>query len=393
MDELAEFGTIVLVISAGGLIALFGRKLTERAPIPAPAIFLLAAAIAPALIPDIRTVERVGVIALIVILFDGGMHIGWRRFRRAWVPIASLGILGTFATAGVMAVCAHYLFGFDWTTAGILGAALAPTDPAVMFSILGDKQIAGRTGIILEGESGVNDPVGIALMIGMLEFATSDEGSFWSIASEFFVEMSVGLVVGVVGAALLVPLMRRVSLPGEGLYPLRALAAAGVIYGLASVAHGSGFLAVFIAGLALGDLDLPYKAEIMRFQITLASLAEIVMFVALGLTVNFADLFDEGVWLDGLLLALILAFVARPLAVAPLLLPLRLRMGERIFVAWGGLKGAVPILLAAFAILAEVDEAQRLYEIVFVVVLFSVVVQGSSLGLAARRLGVRVRQA
>jgi potassium/hydrogen antiporter len=393
MDELAEFGAIVLVISAGGLVALFGRKLTERLPIPAPAILLLAAAVAPALIPDIRTVERVGVIALIVILFDGGMHIGWRRFRRAWVPISSLGIVGTFATAGLMAVCAHYLFGFDWTTAGILGAALAPTDPAVMFSILGDKQIAGRTGIILEGESGVNDPVGIALMIGMLEFATSDEGSFWSIAGEFFVEMSVGLVVGLGGAALLVPLMRRVSLPGEGLYPLRALAAAGVIYGLASVAHGSGFLAVFIAGLALGDLDLPYKAEIMRFQITLASLAEIVMFVALGLTVNFADFFDQGVWLDGFLLALILAFVARPLAVAPLLLPLRLRMGERIFVAWGGLKGAVPILLAAFAILAEVDDAQRLYEIVFVVVLFSVVVQGSSLGLTARRLGVRVRPA
>jgi cell volume regulation protein A len=354
---------------------------------------LLAAAIAPALIPDIRTVERVGVIALIVILFDGGMSIGWRRFRRAWVPIASLGIVGTFATAGLMAVCAHYLFGFDWTTAGILGAALAPTDPAVMFSILGDKQIAGRTGIILEGESGVNDPVGIALMIGMLEFATSDEGSFWTIAGEFFVEMSVGLIVGLGGAALLIPLMRSVSLPGEGLYPLRALAAAGVIYGLASVAHGSGFLAVFVAGLALGDLDLPYKGEIMRFQVTLASLAEIVMFVALGLTVNFADLFDQGVWLDGLLLALILAFVARPLAVAPLLLPLRLRMGERIFVAWGGLKGAVPILLAAFAILAEVDDAQRLYEIVFVVVLFSVVVQGSSLGLAARRLGVRVRPA
>ena len=393
MDELAEFGTIVLVISAGGLVALFGRKLTERLPIPAPAIFLLAAAVAPALIPDIRTVERVGVIALIVILFDGGMSIGWRRFRRAWVPIASLGIVGTFATAGLMAVCAHYLFGFDWTTAGILGAALAPTDPAVMFSILGDKQIAGRTGIILEGESGVNDPVGIALMIGMLEFATSDEGSFWTIAGEFFVEMSVGLIVGLGGAALLIPLMRSISLPGEGLYPLRALAAAGVIYGLASVAHGSGFLAVFVAGLALGDLDLPYKGEIMRFQVTLASLAEIVMFVALGLTVSFADLLDQGVWLDGLLLALILAFVARPLAVAPLLLPLRLRMGERIFVAWGGLKGAVPILLAAFAILAEVDDAQRLYEIVFVVVLFSVVVQGSSLGLAARRLGVRVRPA
>jgi potassium/hydrogen antiporter len=290
-----------------------------------------------------------------------------------------------------MAVFAHYLFGFDWTTAGILGAALAPTDPAVMFSILGNKQIGGRTGTILEGESGVNDPVGIALMIGMLEFATSDDGSGWGIASEFLVEMSIGLIVGLGGAALLIPFMRRVSLPDEGLYPLRALAAAGVIYGLASVAHGSGFLAVFIAGLALGDLDAPYHAEIRRFHVVLSSLAEIVMFVALGLTVNVADLIEEGVWLDGLLLAILLAFVARPVVVMPLLLGTRMRMGERVFVAWGGLKGAVPILLAAFVLLADVEDARRLYEIVFAVVLFSVVVQGSSLAFAARKLGVRMR--
>src|ERR671914_216222 len=284
MDELVEFGTLVLVVSAGFLIALFARKLSERFPIPAPALFLVAAAIAPAILSDIRTVERIGVV-------------------------------GTALTAGVMAVLAHYIFGFDWTTAGILGAALAPTDPAVMFSILGNKQIAGRTGIILEGESGVNDPVGIALMIGMLEFATSDEASAWGVAGEFALEMSVGLLVGIGGAALLIPFMRRVSLPSEGLYPLRALAAAGVLYGLASVAHGSGFLAVFIAGLALGDLEVPYKVEIRRFHASLAGLAEIVMFVALGLTVNFADLREDGVWLDGLLLALLLALVARPIIV------------------------------------------------------------------------------
>jgi cell volume regulation protein A len=393
MDELADFGALVLVVAAGFLFALFGRKLSERFPVPAPALFLLAAAIAPAVLTDIRYVERIGVVALILILFDGGMHVGWRRFRRAWAPISVLGILGTALTAGVMAVFAHYLFGFDWTTAGILGAALAPTDPAVMFSIFGGKEVRGRAGIILEGESGVNDPVGIALMIGLLEFATSDDGGTSSIAVEFLVQMSLGLVVGVAGAALLIPFMRRVSLPDEGLYPLRALGAAGVIYGLASVAGGSGFLAVFIAGLALGDLDVPFKAEIRRFHIALSSLAEIVMFVALGLTVNFGDLTANDVWLDGLLLAMLLAFIARPFVVIPLLLRTRMRTGERIFIAWGGLKGAVPILLAAFAILAEVDDARRLYEIVFVVVLFSVVVQGSSLSFAARRLGVRMRTA
>ena len=390
MAELGDFGAYVLVVSAGVLLALLARKLSERYPIPAPALFLIAAAAAPVVAPNIRTVERIGVVALIVILFDGGMHIGWRRFRRAALPIASLGIIGTLTTAAVMAACAHYFLDFNWTTAGILGAALAPTDPAVMFSILGDKQIRGRTGTILEGEAGVNDPVGIALMIGMLEFATTDGGSLWAVAREFALQMSIGLAVGLAGTALLVVFMRRVHLPSEGLYPLRTLAAAGVIYGLASVAHGSGFLAVFIAGLALGDLDIPYKRQIRRFHTALASLAEIVVFVALGLTVHVTR-FDDAIWLDGLLLAVLLVFVARPLGLAPLLAPLKLRLGEKLFIAWSGLKGAVPILLAAFAILADADDAQRVYEIVFVVVGFSVVVQGASVSFVASRLGVPMR--
>ena len=393
MGELSDFGLIVLVVSGGVLLALLVHKASARFPVPAPALFLLAALATPVALSDIQTVERIGVVALIMILFDGGMDMGWRRFRRAVIPIASLGVIGTFTTALVMAVCAHYLVGFDWTTAGILAAALAPTDPAVMFSILGNREIGGRTGTILEGEAGVNDPVGIALMIGMLEFATADDGSLWMVAEEFVLEMGVGLAVGVAGSALLVLFIRRVQLPSEGLYPLRTLAAAGVIYGLASVAGGSGFLAVFIAGLVLGDLDLPHKRQIRRFHMALASLAEIVVFVALGLTVNVSELFENNVWLDGLLLAVALAFIARPLGLAPLLAPLRLRTGEKLFIAWSGLRGAVPILLAAFALLAEVDDARRLYEIVFVVVTFSVIVQGATIPFVASRLGVRMRPA
>jgi cell volume regulation protein A len=393
VSELGDFGLIVLVVSGGVLLALLVHKASARFPVPAPALFLLAALATPVALPHIRTVERIGVVALIMILFDGGMDIGWRRFRRAVIPIASLGVIGTFTTALVMAVCAHYLVGFDWTTAGILAAALAPTDPAVMFSILGNREIGGRTGTILEGEAGVNDPVGIALMIGMLEFATADDGSLWMVAEEFVLEMGVGLAVGVAGSALLVLFIRRVQLPSEGLYPLRTLAAAGLIYGLASVAGGSGFLAVFVAGLVLGDLDLPHKRQIRRFHMALASLAEIVVFVALGLTVNVSQLSENNVWLDGLVLAVALAFIARPAGLAPLLVPLRLRTGEKLFIAWGGLRGAVPILLAAFAILAEVDDARRLYEIVFVVVTFSVIVQGATIPFVASRFGVRMRPA
>jgi potassium/hydrogen antiporter len=174
---------------------------------------------------------------------------------------------------------------------------------------------------------------------------------------------------------------------------LRTLAAAGVIYGLASVAGGSGFLAVFVAGLVLGDLDLPHKRQIRRFHMALASLAEIVVFVALGLTVNVSQLSENNIWLDGLVLAVALAFIARPIGLAPLLVPLRLRTGEKLFIAWGGLRGAVPILLAAFALLAEVDDARRLYEIVFVVVTFSVIVQGATIPFVASRFGVRMRPA
>jgi potassium/hydrogen antiporter len=292
-----------------------------------------------------------------------------------------------------MAVFAHYLFDFGWTTAGILGAALAPTDPAVMFSVLGRREVGGRSGTILEGESGANDPVGIALMIGMLEFATEEGASFWAVVREFAVEMSVGLVIGVAGAAALLPLMRRVALPREALYPLRTLALAGVIYGVASVAHGSGFLAVFVAGVLIGDSRVPYKGEIERFHTSLASLAEIAVFTVLGLTIDITDIGSSGTWLDGLLLALLLVFLARPLVVGPLLLPARLRWGERVFVVWGGLKGAVPILLGTLALLEQVAEAGRIYEIVFVVVAFSVIVQGTSIPFAARRLGVPMRLA
>ena len=395
MGELHEFGTVVLVVAAGFFGALGTYKVTERFPIPAPALFLIVAAIASDVFPGLETVisihnvERIGVVALIVILFDGGMQVGWRRFRGAAFPITLLGVVGTFATAAVMAVFAHAFFGFDWTIAGVLGAALAPTDPAVMFSVLGNREIGGRTGTILEGESGANDPVGIALMIGMLAYATSGHGSAWTVVREFALEMSIGLAVGVVGAWALLRLMRHVSLPNEGLYPLRTLAAAGVVYGAAAVAHGSGFLAVFVTGLLIGDARAPYKADIERFHTSLASIAEIVVFTALGLTVHLTGL--GSVWSDGLLLAVVLVFVARPVVAGTLLLPARLRPGERLFVAWGGLKGAVPILLAALALLASVRDAGRIYSIVFVVVAFSVVVQGTTIPLAASRLGIPMR--
>ncbi len=261
-----------------------------------------------------------------------------------------------------------------------------------MFSVLGKREIGGRSGTILEGESGANDPVGIALMIGMLDLARHPDASFAIVVREFAIEMAVGLAIGLAAALVMRPLV-RIALPSEALYPIRTLAAAGAVYGLAAVAHGSGFLAVFVCGLVAGSTRLPYRGEIERFHTSLASLCEIAVFVALGLTVNVSQVGKENAWLDGLVLALALAFVARPLVVGPLLLPARLRAGERLFVMWGGLKGAVPILLGTFALTEGLADGRRIYSIIFVVVAFSVVVQGTSIPFVAPRLGVPMRTA
>ena len=396
MTELTDFASIVLLVTGAFALAVLSTRLTARFPLPAPAIFLLAAAAVSDIWPHvyeavpIRTVERIAVVALIVILFNGGIDIGWRRFRASAAPILSLGVLGTFATAAVVALLAHYVLGFGWMLAGIVGAALAPTDPAVMFSVLGRREVAGRSGTTLEGEAGVNDPAGIALMLGMIELATHEDASFWVVGREFAVEMAVGLAFGLLGALVLIPLLRRLQLPSEGLYPVLAVVLAAALYGVTSLAHGSGFLAVFIAGLFLGDVRLPYKGEIERFQGSLASLAELVVFVALGLTVDIGALSGR-VWLEGIVLALVLALLARPLVVLLTLGITRLRWAERAFITWSGLKGAVPILLAAFALLGGVAGAERVYGIVFVVVLVSVVGQGTLVPFVAGALKIPMR--
>jgi cell volume regulation protein A len=395
VHSVTSFGLAVLIVAAALSAALLTSKLSARTSIPSSAFFLLAAAIASDRFHSITvstpTVERIATVALIVILFDGGASIGRRRLRSALVPIASLGVLGTFATAGLVALFAHWALGLAWITAGLLGAAVAPTDPAVMFSVLGDREITGRTGTILEGESGANDPVGIALMLGMIQLATHSDASFWIVVRVFCEQMAIGLALGLVGGAVEAQLLRRVALPSPGLYTVRTLALAGIVYGVATVAHGSGFLAVFVAGIVVGDVEAPFRDEIDVFQEGLAALAEVVVFVALGLTIHLGGL-SFARWGEGLALAAFVALVARPAAAGALLAPVRLRTGERLFVMWGGLKGAVPILLAAFALGRHVHDATRIYQTVFVVVLASVVVQGGTIAVAARRLGVEMRR-
>jgi cell volume regulation protein A len=345
--------------------------------VPPAAVLLVLAAVAsdvaPRIAPSIKTAEVIVTVALAVILYDGGASIGWRRFKPAAVPVVTLGVLGTFATAAAATGFAHWAFGLPWLTAGLLGAAVAPTDPAVVFSVLGGQHIPGRTRTILEGESGANDPVGIALMLGLIALATHPGGSFWIVVRTFAEQMSIGLVVGLAGGFVGHRFGRA------GIVRMSALIAA--VFLLADQTHGSGFLAVFVMGLAVGDIETDSPELLDR----VSSVAETIAFITLGLTIQLSDI-GGGRWLEGLALGAFGALLARPAIVGTLLAPVHLHHGERVFVIWGGLKGAVPILLATFALRNHVDDATRIYETVFVVVLASVVVQGGTVPAAARGL-------
>jgi cell volume regulation protein A len=396
--DILEFGTILLVVSGGLVLAIGVRLLASRLGIPTAGLLLVSAALASDLVDRLSTilsfedVQRIATLALVVILFEGGSKIGLRRFRGAAAPILALGIVGTFATAGLLMLAAHYVLGLSWTASSLIGAALAPTDPAVTFSVLAGKEVEGRSGTILEGESGFNDPVGIALMIGMIELATHSDASGWSVLWEFLREMGVGLAVGVAGAAAIAAVIRWAPFPDRILYPVAIILMVGTIYGAATVARGSGFLAVFVAGILVGDIRFEARRAVRAFNAALGELGELAAFVALGLTVDLAFIGDEGLWWRGLLIAVLLGFVVRPLAVGPLVSAIDLTWGERGFIVWSGLKGAVPILLASLAVVAGAEYAPETYGIVFVVVLFSVVVQGSLVPTVARRLGVPLEE-
>ena len=338
-----------------------------RSPIPTPGILLLAAALVPGTPLGTRAVEYIAVAALVVILLDGGMDIGWERMRGSVRPVVSLGVLGTFLTAGALALVAHHALGYDWKLAGVIGAALAPTDPAVVFSVLGGTEVRGRSRTILEGEAGVNDPAGIALMLGMIDLATHDNASWLHVVADFGLQMGIGVALGGLGALVLAQLR----------HPALLLAGAAALFGLTTLAHGSGFLAVFVAGILIGEHETPPYGW-------LAGSAEVVVFVALGLTISLSGL----PWADAAILTGVLALLIRPLVVLISLATARMERGERIFIAWGGLKGAVPILLAAFAVLDDVRGAGSVYGLVFVAVLLSVFCQGSLVPAVARRVGL-----
>lgn len=396
MNDVSQVALDILLVSIAVIAAVFSNRLSALIRVPAPALFLIIAAVAAKLFPTLGdlprgTAESIVTIALVFILFDGGMHIGWRRFRASLGAITWLGLAGTAVTAIAIAAAAHFIFGFDFRLALLLGAALSPTDPAVVFSVLGKREISGRTGTILEGESGANDPVGIALIVSLLAVTGSGSDAVLGGFGEFLLQMVVGAVVGIIGGYGLAKLMRHLSLPNEALYSIRTIACATLIYGAATLLHGSGFLAVLLAGILVGDSHAPFKREIQRFSSGIASLSEIAAFSILGLSVSLDVVLQPSVLWTGLGIAVLLIAVIRPIFVGLLLIPIKLRLGERAFVLWAGLKGAVPILLGLFILDAKIPGAERVFGVIFVVVLASVVIQGSLVPLFARLFRVPTR--
>ena len=388
-----SIGWVLLLVAAIGTAAVLSNRITAATRIPAPLPLLIAAAVAVRLIPGLHhpsamSVHSLVTVSLVFILFNGGMDIGWSRFRQAARPIVVVGVLGTVLTTGGAALLLHYLVGLGWYPALLVAAAVAPTDPAVVFSVLGGRRISGRSATILAGESGANDPVGIALMASLLAAGGVSGGALANVLGQFLLQMTVGAAVGVLGGLALVWFTQHVRLPDQGLYPLRTLAGALGLFGIATLAHGSGFLAVFIGGILLGDARAPFKRQVKHFHDSIASLAEIVAFVVLGLTVSVDELGRSTVWQPGLLLAAALAVLIRPILVAPLLSRTGLGRNEKAFVLFAGLKGAVPILLGSYLLTAPIPQTDRLYGIVVIVVLFSVLLQGSLVPAVAGRLGL-----
>jgi potassium/hydrogen antiporter len=396
MHDVIPFALVVVVGSVALLLAVGSSRLTALTQIPSPALFLVAASVAADVFPDLGSLgievdQRIVTIALVVILFDGGMHIGLSRFRPVAVPVLWLGVAGTFVTAAGLAAAAHFWFGFDWRPALLLGTALAPTDPATVFSVLGRREVTGRSGTLLEGEAGANDPVGIALMIAILGSTGGGFGAVAHGAAEFLLQMAVGIVFGVAGGRAMRWLLRHLPMPNEALYPLRAIAFALLVYGVTTVAHGSGFLAVLLTGILVGDTRAPYKREVEHFASGLASLAEIVAFTLLGLSIPLSTALHHGHGALALGIGAVLILLVRPLLVGLVLLPVRLRRGERAFVLWSGLKGVVPILLGTYVVVEGAPDAERIYAVVFVVVLLSVVVPGGMVPTLARAWHVPMR--
>jgi len=328
----------------------------------------------------------IGVVALALILFEGGLNAGFDEIRPVLGVSISLAFVGTVLTAAITGLAAAALFGFTTKEGLLVGSIIAATDGAAVFAVLRESTLRRRLAFALEGETGLNDAVAVLLVLVCIDWIQSADYTAADALVLFAKELGVGVGIGVVTGWLGVEGLKRMRLATAGLYPVGSLAIAAVAYGAAAALHGSGFVAVYLAGLALGSANIPAKQTIANFHQGLGWLAQIAMFLTLGLLVFPSQLGDVAV--EGTALALVLVLVARPLAVVGATLFHRFSAAERLILGWAGLRGAVPVVLATFPVIADVSGSLDFFNIVFFAVVVSTVLQGMTFEPVARRLGV-----
>jgi cell volume regulation protein A len=339
---------------------------------------------------DYELARTIGVVALALILFEGGLSAGFEEIRPVLRPSLSLAVLGTLGTCLICGVAAAWLFDFSTLEGLLLGAIISSTDGAAIFALLRESTLRRRLARTLEGEAGFNDPVAVLLVVGFIDWIQNPGYGVLDMLVLFLREMGIGAAVGLAVGSLAVSALRGTRLASPGLYPVATLAAAGLAFGGAATLHGSGFLAAYVAGLVIGSGRIPAKQTVTVFHQGLAWVAQIAMFLALGLLV-FPSKLDD-VWLKGTALALILVFVARPLPAIVATAFERFTAAERVVLGWAGLRGAVPVVLATFPVIEHVEHSGEFFNIVFFAVVVSTLLQGSTVEWFARRLGVTTNE-
>lgn len=392
--DVHQLDSFLLVGSLVTLAAILAARASARAGLPSLLVYLLMGVVLGEAgvgiqFEDAQLAHAIGFGALALILAEGGLTTSWSEVRPS-VPLGvSLATVGVAVSVTVVAVGAHYLLGLPWELAILLGAVCSPTDAAAVFSVLRVVPLPKRLTGVLEAESGLNDAPTVVL-VGVISTGAAATGGLLGVAGTIVFELAVGVVVGLVTGIAGGWVMRRAALPSSGLYPLAVLSLALVAYGAAASMHASGFAAIYVAALILGNSELPHRAATRSFAEGVAWLAQIGLFVMLGLLLSPERLDLEIVGL-ALATGLILTVVARPLSVlvSSVVRPMPLR--ELGFISWAGLRGAVPIVLTTIPLAEDVRDADRLFDIVFVMVVVYTLMTGPTLPLVARVLRVARR--
>lgn len=385
-----SFDLILVIVALLLLLSVTASKISDRYGIPALILFLLIGMLAGSDGPggiyfdDPALAQYVGIVALVVILFSGGLETHWEEVRPVLKEGLTLATLGVLITAAIMAVVFNFIFHFTFYESLLLGAIISSTDAAAVFSILRSRgaTLKGKLAPLLELESGSNDPMAVFLTIAMLQLITGQSESPLDLVGMFIAQGAIGLGIGVIAGKSVLYMVNRLRLGYEGLYPILVLGIVLFTYGFTAELGGSGFLAVYVVGIIMGQQDFLHKRSLIRFYDGMTWLMQITMFLTLGLLV-FPTRMVSAIE-PGLLAALALMLVARPASVFICLVFSKFKLNEKAFLSWVGLRGAVPIILATYPLLARIPNADLFFNVVFFVVLLSVLLQGTTLAQVAR---------